>query len=320
MPIPHGLLIWIGFAIFVIGMLVLDLAVINRKSHVIGLRESLLQCAFWVALAMLFNLGVWRFMGSAAALNFLTGYIVEESLSIDNLFVILLILNSMAVPALYQHKVLFWGILGAMIMRAVFILAGVALVTRFEWTFYIFGAFLIFTGVRTAFSEEKEADPRKSRVLGLIRRYIPVTRRHHDGRFATRRRGRLIITPLLLALVLVELADVLFAADSIPAILGITTDPFIVFTSNIFAVLGLRSLFFALAALIRVFHYLNYGVSAILVFVGVKMVGSHWFDVPVAAALGVIAGILAFSILASIIFPPKSAALPSSDDGVSPQT
>jgi tellurite resistance protein TerC len=294
---------WIIFNLFVLAMLVLDLKVFHRDAHEVKIREALMWSAFWIGLALVFNVGIYIFRGSEDALEYLTGYLIEKSLSVDNIFVFLLIFSYFRVSAQYQHKILFWGILGALIMRAILIFAGVALIERFHWIIYVFGAFLIFTGIKLAFEKDKEIEPEKNPALLFVRRFIPVTERFEGDRFFIRRAGRLFATPLFLVLVVVETTDVIFALDSIPAILAITTDPFIVYTSNVFAILGLRALYFALAGLLQLFHYLHYGLSAILVFVGIKMLVSDIYHIPVGAALGVVGGILVLSVVASMIWP-----------------
>ena len=301
----HALWLWIAFALFVLAMLALDLGVFHRRAHVIELREALGWSAFWIALAVLFNVGVYVWFGPTAALEFLTGYLIEKSLSMDNIFVFVLIFSYFRVPPLYQHKVLFWGILGALIMRFLFVLAGVTLIQKFHWTIYVFGALLIVTGARMAREKEKEIHPERNPVIRLARRLIPITRDYVDGRFFVRKLGRTLATPLFIVVLVVETTDLVFAVDSIPAILAITRDPFIVYTSNVFAILGLRALYFALAGLMRIFHYLHYGLSVILVFVGVKMLLSDVYKIPIGLALGVVAGILAFSILLSILRPGR---------------
>lgn len=266
-----SLFLWIGFNVFVLAMLALDLGVFHRKAHVVKIKEALIWSAVWIALALLFNVGVYYWRGPQTALEFLTGYLLEKSLSVDNVFVFLLIFSYFRVPALCQHKVLFWGILGALIMRTVFIAAGIRLIQQFHWVIYVFGAFLIFTGIKMALQKDKEIYPEKNPVIKLFRRLMPVTQDHdEESRFFVRKAGRLHATPLFVALLVVETTDVIFAVDSIPAILAITRDPFIVYTSNVFAILGLRALYFALAGIMPMFHYLHYGLSAILVFVGVK--------------------------------------------------
>ena len=292
---------WGAFFGFVIIMLVLDLFVLNRKSHIIKVREALMQTAMWVCLALLFNLGVYFLRGSGKALEFLTAYLVEYSLSVDNLFVFLLIFNFFHVPKSYEHKVLFWGILGALIMRIAFILAGVTLIEKLHWVIYIFGGFLVVIGIRMLFSKEKEMDPSKNPVLRLSKKIIPTTHEFDHGNFFTLKDGRRLATPLFIAVLVIETTDVVFALDSIPAVLSITQDAFIAYTSNVFAILGLRSLFFALSGIMEMFHYLKYGLSLILIFIGAKMLAADFLHIPTGIALGVVAGILAVSVIGSVI-------------------
>jgi tellurite resistance protein TerC len=301
----HQVLLWGVFNLFVLGMLVLDLAVFHRKAHEIRIREALLWSAFWIMLALLFNVGVYYFRGSEDALEFLTGYLLEKSLSVDNIFVFIMIFTYFRVPYVHQHKVLFWGILGALIMRAAFILLGVTLIQKFHWIIYVMGAFLIVTGFKMATQKDEEINPERNPVLRLFRRLMPVTDAYEGDRFFVRRAGRIAATPLFVVVLIVETTDVIFAVDSIPAILAITLDPFIVYTSNVFAILGLRALYFALAGVVRLFHYLPYGLSLILVFVGIKMLLVDIYKIPIGIALGTVAAILAISILASLLFPPK---------------
>ncbi len=297
----NRVIFWVIFNAGILTLLVLDLVVFHRKAKVVSVKEALRWCAFWVGLAVAFGLLVWWWLGSGKALEFYTGYLIEESLSVDNLFVFLMIFQYFRVAREYQYKVLFWGILGALILRGAFILAGVALIRRFDWVVYLFGAFLVYTGYKMWGGEETEIHPEKNPVLQLVRRKFPVTRDYEGDRFLVLKNGRRYLTPLLVVLLVVESTDVLFAADSIPAILAITHDPFIVYTSNVFAILGLRSIFFALAGLMEMFRYLHYGLSAILIFIGVKMLVSHFVEIPVEIALGVVALILGVSILASIV-------------------
>ena len=299
------LLFWIAFNSFVVLMLVLDLAVFHRQAHQVKFREALGFSAMWIALAGAFAVLVYFWHGHAKTLEFVTGYLVEESLSVDNLFVFLLIFRYFRVPARYQHKVLFWGIVGALIMRGVFIVVGVGLIHRFHWVIYLFGAFLIFTGLKLLRSGQAEVEPEKNPVLRLVRRWIPVTPDYVDGKFWVRKPG-LFATPLLLVLLVVETTDVMFAADSIPAVLAISRDPFIVYTSNVFAVLGLRSLYFALAGMMDLFHHLHYGLAVILSFIGIKMLLSDVYPIPTGIELGVVAGVLAISIASSLLFPKKA--------------
>ena len=297
---------WISFNAFVIGLLLLDLLVFNRKSHEIKLREALGWSAFWVVLSLAFNALVYRTMGAEAGLQWLTGYLVEKALSVDNLFVFLLIFNYFKVPAQYQHRILFWGVLGALILRAVFILVGGALLAKFHFLIYLLGAFLMYTGIRMGLSgDEPEIDPDNNPVVRFLSRHLPITRQMEGGKFFVRRDGVRFATPLFVVLVMVETTDVVFAADSIPAILAITRDTFIVFTSNVFALLGLRAMYFALASMMRLFHYLHYGLSLILVFIGAKILLESIYPIPMPVALGVVGGLLLLSVLASLVWPKK---------------
>ena len=295
--------LWIVFAVVIVAMLALDLGVFSKKTHEIRFREALLRSALWVTLAFLFGVGIYFTRGHDFALKFFTGYLLEESLSVDNLFVFLLIFSYFRVPAAHQHKVLFWGILGAVIMRAIFIVAGITLIHRFHWAIYLFGVILIWTGIKLAFEKDKEVHPEKNPLLVLFRRFVPVTNQYERDKFFVKKEGRNFATPLLVVLLAIETTDVLFAVDSIPAVLAISTDPFIVYTSNIFAILGLRSLYFALAGMMRAFHHLHYGLAVILVFVGIKMLIAEVFKIPVGVALSIIAVILMLSVVASLIWP-----------------
>jgi tellurite resistance protein TerC len=296
---------WIFFGIFIFAMLALDLGVFNRKVHVIKMKESLLWTAFWVTLALLFCAGIYFFHneGHSKALEFFTAYLIEYSLSIDNLFVFMLIFRFFSVPHEYEHKALFWGILLALITRGVFIFAGVALINAFSWVMYIFGAFLIFTGIKMALNKETEVHPDKNIAIKMLRFFIPVTKKFQEAKFFIVQNGRRFATPMLAVLLVLETTDILFAVDSIPAVLAISKDPFIVYTSNVFAILGLRSLFFAISSLMKLFHLLHYGLAAILSFVGVKMLIEDFFHVPVGVSLIVISSILVISVVASIIWP-----------------
>ena len=297
-------LAWVGFNIFVLCMLLLDLGIFHRQAHEVKVKEALLWSAVWITLALLFNLGLYVVRGAEPALAFFTGYLLEKSLSVDNLFVFLLIFSYFRVPPVYQHKVLFWGILGALLMRAAMIVLGTALIHRFHWVIYIFGAFLIITGVRMALQKEQGVHPERNPVVRLFTRFMPVTPSYHGTQFFVRLDGRLFATPLLVVVIVVEATDVVFAIDSIPAIFGVTTDPFIVYTSNIFAILGLRALYFALAGVMGLFHYLKFGLSIVLVFIGLKMVLADVYKLPTHWALVVVASILALSVVASLIWPP----------------
>ncbi len=291
---------WVGFTAFVLVMLALDLGVFHRKAHAVSIREATIWSGVWVTLAMIFNLGLYWFQGPEPALQFFTGYLIEKSLSVDNIFVFALIFGYFAVPAVDQHRVLFWGILGALVMRAAFILAGSALLAQFHWILYVFGAFLIITGIRMARHQELEIHPEDNPLLKLVRRLVPVTRDHHGHHFFVREAGRWMATPLFLVLVLLESTDLVFAVDSIPAIFAVTTDPFLVYTSNIFAILGLRSLYFLLAGVMGKFVYLKLGLSAVLVFVGTKMTITELYKIPSLVSLAVIAAILTASVVASL--------------------
>lgn len=302
---PHQVLLWTLFIILVIALLALDLGVFHRHAHEIKVREAIYLSLFWIALALLFNLGIYFYQGKKAAIQFLTGYLIEKSLSVDNLFVFLLIFSYFKVPSKYQHKVLFFGILGALIMRAVFILLGVSLIRQFHWIMYVFGAFLVFTGIKLAFQKDQEIHPEKNPLLRLIYRYFPISAEYDGDKFITLRNGRKLLTPMLVVLIFVETTDVVFAVDSIPAIFAITLDPFIIYSSNVFAILGLRALYFALAGIMRLFHHLHYGLSIILVFVGVKMLIADFYRFHESVALGFIGLVLALSIVASILFPKK---------------
>jgi len=296
---------WIGFNAFIILMLALDLGVFHRKAHEIGFKEAITWSAVWISLAMVFNLGIYYYIGKVEAIEFLTGYIIEKSLSVDNIFVFVLIFSAFAVPAAYQHRVLFWGIIGALIMRAIFIFAGVALINKFHWIIYVFGIFLLYTGVKIAIQKGTKINVENNRMLNLFRKYFPVTNNYHGAKFITKIDGKKFATPLMLVLILIEATDLIFAVDSIPAILAITDNPFIVYTSNAFAILGLRSLYFALAGILKYFHYLHYGLAAILVFVGIKMLITDFYKFDPFVSLGIIAGILIVSIVLSILKPPK---------------
>ena len=295
-----SLWMWAGFNLFVLAMLALDLGVFHRKAHDVSMKEATAWSAVWISLALLFNVGIWYFMGPQAGVEFLTGYLIEKSLSVDNIFVIALLFSYFAVPSLYQHRVLFWGILGALVMRAAFILAGAALLESFHWIIYLFGAFLIITGVKMALTRDTEIHPEHNPLMKLVRRLFPVTSDYRGQKFFVRENGKLWATPLFLVLVMVESTDLVFAVDSIPAIFAVTTDPFLVYTSNVFAILGLRSLYFLLAGVMQKFVYLKLGLSAILVFVGVKMTIVDFYKIPSSVSLLVIAALLALSIGASL--------------------
>ncbi len=295
---------WAGFLAFVLIMLALDLGVFNRDAHEVKLKEALAWCVVWFSLAMGFNLLVSFQLGPQPALEFFTGYLVELCLSVDNVFVFIVIFEYFRVEPRYQHRVLFWGILGAVIMRAIFIFAGISLINHFHWITYVFGLFLVFTGAKLAMPKPHDGfAPEKNPAVRLARRFLPVTANFEGGHFFTRPDGRLHATPLFLVLLIVETTDVMFALDSIPAVIAITRNEFIVFTSNIFAILGLRSLYFAVSGIMRLFRFINLGLAVILVFVGCKMLASYWVDVSIQLSLGVIGVVLAISVLASVLIP-----------------
>lgn len=298
-------LLWIGFNLFVILMLALDLGVFHRNSHEVKFKEAITWSIVWIVLALIFNAGIWYYFGEIKAVQFLTGYIVEKSLSVDNIFVFILVFSAFAVPPMYQHKVLFWGILGALVMRAIFIFAGVALISKFHWIIYVFGAFLIYTGYKIAKDKGTKVNIDNNPLLNFVKKIVPFTNGYRDGNFFVREGGRRLATPLFLVLILIEFTDLIFAVDSIPAILAITTDPFIVYTSNVFAIMGLRSLYFALAGSLKYFSYLHYGLALILVFVGIKMLISDVYKFDPFVSLGIIATILAGSMLASLLDTKK---------------
>jgi tellurite resistance protein TerC len=301
------LLFWVLFNLFVVAMLALDLGVMNRRSRRVSFREAMALSGVWVALAAAFAVLVFFWYGRTGALQFTAGYVIELSLSLDNLFVFLVIFRYFKVPEEHQHKVLAWGIVGALLMRGVFIVAGVGLIARFEWITYIFGAVLIYSGLKLLRQGAREIHPEKNFVLRLFRRVLPVTKEFVGGQFFTRT-DALYATPLLVVLLVVETTDVLFAVDSVPAVLAITRNAFIVYTSNVFAVLGLRSMYFALAGMMDLFHYLHYGLSVVLVFIGLKMLASRYVNIPTEWALAIVLLVLAGSILASLLNPPKTLA------------
>lgn len=303
----ESVLLWVIFNLFVLGMLALDLLVFHRKAHAVSLREALSWSIVWIGLALIFNLWIYYMWGSEKALEFLAGYLIEKSLSVDNIFVFIMIFSYFAVPDIYQHRILFWGILGALIMRAIFIGAGAALLSAFHWIIYIFGGFLVITGIKMYFAGDEKIEPEKNPAVRLLRRWMPITAEFHGQRFFVRMDQRLWATPLFVVLLVIETTDVIFAVDSIPAIFAITLDPFIVYTSNIFAILGLRALYFLLAGIMGMFRYLKVGLSLVLCFVGIKMLLVDFYKIPIGVSLGVVAGILAVSIVASLMFKPKIA-------------
>jgi TerC family integral membrane protein len=293
--------LWIGFTVFVLAMLALDLGVLHRKAHTISIKEAVTWSVVWISLAMLFNAGIYLFSGPEPALQFFTGYLIEKSLSIDNIFVFVLLFTSFSVTAAYQHRVLFWGVLGALVMRGIMIALGVVLLETFHWIIYLFGAFLIFTGIRMAFHKGGEVHPEHNPLLRLVHRIVPITHDYEHDRFMVRREGHVLMTPLLLALLVVETTDVLFAMDSIPAIFAVTQNPFLIYTSNVFAILGLRSLYFVFAHAMGTFSYLKFGLAVVLSFVGVKMVLAGIYHIPTVLSLVVIAVVLTIAIGASIL-------------------
>jgi len=307
--------LWIGFNVFVLVMLALDLGVFHREAHVVTFKESMTWTAIWIVLALVFNAGVWHYGGSQKGLEFFTGYLIEKSLSVDNVFVFALLFSYFAVPAVYQHKVLFWGIIGALVMRAIMIVLGAALITKFTWIIYLFGGFLILTGIKMIVKRDEEIHPERNPVVRWFKKFMPVTKDYRADKFFVRENGILMATPLFVVLILVEFTDLIFAVDSIPAIFAVTTDPFIVYTSNVFAILGLRSLYFALAGVMDKFHYLKIGLGLVLTFVGVKMMLAHSpYKIDTLISLGVVVLILAGAVAASLLWPKKaaSASLPGS--------
>jgi tellurite resistance protein TerC len=294
---------WILFNLFALGMLVLDLKVFHRAGHVVRFREALGWSAMYVVLALLFAGGLYFWQGPQSSLEFLTGYVLELSLSVDNLFVFLVIFRYFSVPEPQQHRVLFWGIIGALVMRGIFIVAGVGLIHRFHWILYAFGALLVYSGIQLALSGGHSVNPAKNPVVRLVRRVLPVTQNYHNGKFFVRENSVRSATPLLIVLLVIETSDVLFAVDSIPAILAITLNAFIVYTSNVFAILGLRSLYFAISGLMKIFRFLHYGLALVLVLVGTKMLLSNFFRVPIHITLAAIAGVLLIAVALSMLFP-----------------
>lgn len=306
----HSVWEWLAFAGIITFMLVLDLGVFHKKSHKVSIKESLAWTGVWIALALMFNAWVYHSMGQQKGLEFLTGYIIEKSLSIDNIFVISLIFTYFRVPPQYQHRVLFWGVLGALFFRIIFIFAGVALIQKFNWMIYVFGGFLVFTGLKMLREEEKTLEIEANPMIKFIKKFWKISPQFDGENFRTVVNGKKIFTPLFLVLIMIETTDIIFAVDSIPAILAITPDPYIVFTSNVFAILGLRSLYFALNGIMEMFEYINYALAGILSFVGVKMIISSWYHVPTIVSIGVIFSLIIISIVASIYFPKKNKKVP----------
>jgi tellurite resistance protein TerC len=317
LPMPSNWIFWILFNLFVLLMLALDLGVFHREKHTVKFREAMGWTVVWVALAGVFAVLIYFFGGalvgnharpnSQLSLEFIAGYLIEESLSVDNLFVFLLIFRYFHVPRNYQHEILFWGVIGALVMRGIFIFAGISLLNRFHWLIYIFGAILIYSGIRLLGQSDESIHPEKNPLLRVFRKMFRVTENYEGSKFFVRRGALTYATPLAIVLLMIETTDLLFATDSIPAVLAVTREPFIVFTSNVFAILGLRSLYFALAGMIEVFHFLHYGLSVILIFIGIKMLSSNYVNIPIGVALGVVAGVLLLSIVLSLAFPKTKA-------------
>jgi len=297
---------WVVFTVFVLGMLALDLGVFHRDAHVVTKKEAALWSLVWILLALIFNAGIYYVSGPVRALEFLTGYLIEYSLSVDNIFVFIVIFSYFAVPEAYRHRVLFWGILGALLMRGLFIAVGAALLQHFHWIIYILGAFLVLTGIKLLLKEETSVHPEDNPAIKLLRRLMPITERYEGQRFFVTRQGQRFATPLLVVLVTVESTDLIFAVDSVPAIFAVTTDPFIVYTSNVFAILGLRALYFLLAGVMGLFCYLRYGLGSVLGFVGMKMMLADVYKISIGVSLGVIAALLTLAILVSLLLPRKS--------------
>ncbi|HEX6767717.1 MAG TPA: TerC family protein [Candidatus Binatia bacterium] len=295
------LILWIAFNVFVLGMLAIDLGVFHRKAHAVSLKEAGVWSCIWIGLALVFNVGVYYLWGQEKALEFLTGYVIEKSLSVDNLFVFLMVFQYFNTPAEYQHRILFWGIVGALVLRAIFIATGSALLSNFHWMIYVFGGFLVVTGIKMFLQGDEKLEPEKNPVVRLFQRMMPVTHDYHGQSFFITKDGKRHATLMMVVLIVVETTDVIFAVDSIPAIFAITTDPFIVYTSNVFAILGLRALYFMLAGVMEMFVYLKVGLSFVLVFVGIKMISVDFYKIPIGVSLGVIGGILLLSILASLL-------------------
>jgi tellurite resistance protein TerC len=300
------LVLWITFNVFVLGMLAIDLGIFHRKAHTVSIKEAATWSTVWVVLSLIFNAGIYYAWGEDKALEFLTGYVIEKALSVDNLFVFLMIFQYFGTPAMYQHRVLFWGIVGALFMRAIFIASGAALLENFHWMIYVFGAFLIITGIKMLLQGDEKLEPDKNPVVRLFQRFVPITHEYDGQQFFVRKNGKVHATLLMLVLVVVETTDVIFAVDSIPAIFAITLDPFIVYTSNVFAILGLRALYFLLAGVMDMFTYLKVGLSLVLCFVGAKMVIVDIYKIPTGVSLAVVGGILLLAIIASMLKQRKA--------------
>jgi tellurite resistance protein TerC len=298
--------LWIAFNLFILAALALDLGVFHRKAHKVRLKEAAFWSTLWIALATVFGVGVWHWFGEQRGLEYFTGYIIEKALSVDNLFVFLVIFRVYHVEERVQHRVLAWGIIGALIMRGVMIAAGAELISKFHWVLLLFGAFLVYTGLHMLWTHEKKVSYEKNRLFLYASRHLRVTESYHGERFLIKENGRRFVTPLFLVLFIVEITDATFAIDSIPAIFGITQDAFIVYTSNVFAILGLRALYFLLADLLEYFRYLGIGLAAVLIFIGGKMIGERWLPIPVTVSLGVVGGVLLIALLASVLIPAKT--------------
>ena len=302
----HSLSLWVGFNFLILMLIAIDLGVLHKKSHVISVKEALIWSAGWIFISLTFNVGIYFWFGYESALQFLTGYLIEKSLSVDNIFVFAILFSYFKVKPEYQHKVLMWGILGALIMRGALIAVGTALVSNFHWVTFILGAFLVYTGIKMAFQKEISVHPERNPVVNLAKKFIPMSNDYDGDKFVTVIDGKRIFTPLIVVLIVVEVTDLMFAVDSIPAIFAITTDSFIVYTSNVFAILGLRALYFALSGVLEMFHYLKYGLGLVLSFVGTKMLISEFYIISIPVALGTVAAILILSVIASIMIPAKS--------------
>jgi tellurite resistance protein TerC len=301
----ENLILWLGFSVFVVIMLVLDLFVFHKKSHEVKIKEAIIWSVVWISLALIFNYGVYLWFGTEKAMEFLTAYVIEKSLSVDNLFVFIMVFTYFKIESKYQHKILFWGILGALVMRIIFIFAGIQLINNFHWIIYIFGAFLIYTGIKIPFEKDKKIEPDRNPLVRLFKRFMPVTKDLHGDKFFVKINTKTFATPLFITLIIIEFTDLIFAVDSIPAVLAISSDTFIVYTSNVFAILGLRALYFALAGIVKYFRYLKFGLAAILIFVGTKMCISGIYKFPVFLSLLIITGFLAVSVLVSLVIPLK---------------
>jgi tellurite resistance protein TerC len=298
-------ILWIAFNLFILGAIALDLRFLHRKPHQVDLREAGLWTGVWVALSLLFGAGVFVYFGRQPALEYFTGYLIEKALSVDNLFLFMVIFRAFSVDARVQHRLLEWGVLGALVMRGLMIAAGAELIESFSWTMYIFGAFLVYAGIQMLFSKKEKIHPENSKVFQFANRHLRATHDYHGEHFFVRKGGKIFATPLFLVLLVVEITDVTLAIDSIPAIFGITHDPFIVYTSNVFAILGLRAMYFLLAGALGRLRFLTAGLSAVLVFIGGKMIAERWIHIPVQVSLGIVAGILLIALLASLLLPAK---------------